>query len=494
MKDGYDKDNPISIEKYAKKLSGHTFQDIIDWSLKSGADKSNYTVNDIQESYGNIMRKGGLGNLLEKFYFGYDINNNPDADFQSAGVELKVSPYEIKKDGSKKAGERLVLSMINYSNPVEFDFYKSHLWRKCKLLLLIYYLRDRKLSNNLMYRIDYVKLFTPSQADIKIIEDDYKVIINKIASGKAHELSEGDTMYLGACTKGSTAEKSIVPQYYNKDIPARKRAFCYKVSYMTSVLNNYILKDENQFEPIIKNVRDLKNQTFTEYIVRKINSYIGYTDRSLCLIFHRDYNNNKSQWYDLVFRMLGIKSNNALEFHKANIVVKAIRINSNGKIVESSPLPQINFLELINEEWEESKLYKYLSETKFLFVIYRQIENEYVLKGCQLWNMPLKDLNEVVQMGWNHIKKTVIEGVELYKVKQKNGFIFKNNFPKKKDNPIIHIRPHASKSYYRLENGVEYGPGNISDADMLPDGRMIPKQSFWINNTYIMSILDDKLL
>ena len=39
--------------------------------------------------------------------------------------------------------------------------------------------------------------------DLKQIEKDYYFIIDKIKQGKAHELSEADTMYLGACTKGT---------------------------------------------------------------------------------------------------------------------------------------------------------------------------------------------------------------------------------------------------------------------------------------------------
>ena len=35
---------------------------------------------------------------------------------------------------------------------------------------------------------------------------------------------------------------------------------------------------------------------------------------------------------DLAYRMLGIRSNQAEEFVKANVVVKAIRIEENGKI------------------------------------------------------------------------------------------------------------------------------------------------------------------
>ena len=71
---------------------------------------------------------------------------------------------------------------------------------------------------------------------MKIIQEDYEKIAKKVSEGRAHELSEGDTMYLGACTKGSTAEKSHLPQeYYAPDIKAKKRTFCFKQSYMTTI-------------------------------------------------------------------------------------------------------------------------------------------------------------------------------------------------------------------------------------------------------------------
>ncbi|EAW0602409.1 restriction endonuclease, partial [Listeria monocytogenes] len=73
--------------------------------------------------------------------------------------------------------------------------------------------------------------------DLLIIESDYNKIVSKIKQGKAHELSEGDTVYLGACTKGATAEKSLKPQFYNAEIPAKRRAFCLKQGYMTYLIN-----------------------------------------------------------------------------------------------------------------------------------------------------------------------------------------------------------------------------------------------------------------
>ena len=72
----YDEKDPKSIEKYAKKLIGHTFEEILLWN----ADK----ISEKKMSYGDSARKGGLGNLLEEKYFGYDANSTSEADFQKA--------------------------------------------------------------------------------------------------------------------------------------------------------------------------------------------------------------------------------------------------------------------------------------------------------------------------------------------------------------------------------------------------------------------------
>ena len=185
---------------------------------------------------------------------------------------------------------------------------------KCRLILLVYYWRNKVLKSKALYPIDYVKLFTPPQADIEIILNDYKIITDKIQAGRAHELSEGDTTYLGACTKGATAEKSTVPQYYGTHEPARKRAFCFKISYMTYILNNYVVKDVPMLETVIDNPALLKTKTFEEIIQDKVSTYIGRTDNDLAVQFDVEFN-PKSYWINLAYRMLGIKSNRAQEFY-----------------------------------------------------------------------------------------------------------------------------------------------------------------------------------
>lgn len=486
----YDETDPISIEIYAQNLIGKTFSQILEKDINN-AEIIKDSEEDYGESHENKKRKGGLGELIEERFFHYKCNNDSKPDFDKAGVELKVTPYKINKNKTFSAKERLILTMIDYFKVVDEDFFKSHLWTKSNLILLVYYLYTKDIKNRLDYTINYAKLFTPPKEDIEIIKRDFETIANKIKAGKAHELSEGDTLYLGAATKAASATDRRGQPY--SEIPAKPRAFSFKTSYMTYIFNTFIIKNKSTYEPIIKNISQLNGKTFEEYITLKINSYIGKSDKELCESFNREYNNNKAQWIDLAYRMLGIKSNQAEEFVKANIVVKSIRLENNDTMTESMSFPAFKFKDLVKEEWEDSELFSYFDQTRFLFVIYKKVGNEYILKGCQIWNMPYKDLNEVVYSGWCNIRNTIIKGVTFTKKPTKSGFTISNNLPKKSDNPIVHIRPHAQKSAYIFSDGDIIGNVN-RDANELPDGQWMTTQSFWINNSYILGQLNKNFL
>lgn len=481
---GYNPASPESIERFAAKLENRTFLDVV-------SEKANVSAEAI-ETYANKYRKGGLGNLLEEVYFGYKANSKQEADFPKAGVELKATPYEVTKKGELRAGERLVLTMINYDSPIELEFYKSHAWEKMRLILLIYYWRNKQLNINLLYKIGYVKLFTPPKEDLEIIKKDYDYIVNTIKDGRAHELSEGDTMYLGACTKGATAEKSTVPQYYGDNIPARKRAFCFKNSYMTYVLNHYIAgKTSNN--SILKDATELKEKSFEEILNDIVGKYIGKSDKELCEQFGRKYNNNKAQWNDLACKILGIRNEHADEFEKANIKVKTIRIEENNTMHENMSFPPFKFRDLVEEEYEDSALHDYFEETRLFFFVWKRDGDVYRVKGCLLWNMPHFDLDVTVRKEWEQYKHIIQCGVQFTKCIDSAGKVsFKNNLPNKSETEIIHVRPHATKAAYRFNNGEEYG--NVErDANMLPSGEYMTTQSFWINNNYILKQLKNLL-
>lgn len=466
----YDERNPLSIEAYGKKMIGKTFANICDEDDMKAAnvvrEENNYAI-----EHENKRRKGGLGEIVEERFFHYQCNNVSRPDFDKAGVELKVTPYKINKNGSIAAKERLIITMIDYFAVVEEQFETSHLWQKAQLILLVYYLYQKEILNRLDYKIGYVKLFSPPAQDIKIIKHDFQVIVDKIKAGKAHELSEGDTLYLGAAPKASTA-KDRRKQPFSDEL-AKPRAFAFKNSYMTYVLNNYIIPGKNTYEPIMK---DNITNSFEDYVIEKINEYKDYSVQELCNKFQIETNKKlKNLEAMLAYRILGIKGNHAEEFEKANVVVKTIRIGKNNKIKESMSFPTFRFKELVEEEWEDSTFGTYLRETRFLFVVYKFDENDTLfLKGCQFWNIPYDDLEIHVKSVWERTVQVLKEGLQIIKKSGRNY----NNFPNASENPVCHVRPHAQ---------------NARDTYELPDGRQYPKQCFWLNNGYILSQIKEEL-
>ena len=156
-------------------------------------------------------------------------------------------------------------------------------------------------------------------------------------------------------------------------------------------------------------------------------------------------------------------------------------------------LPAFKFKDLVNEEWENSNLFNYFSETIFLFVVYKKENNHYILNGSQFWNMPYKDLDTIVKNEWIEIRDRIKNGITFSIKQTKSGQTISNNLPKKDINGIIHIRPHSQKSAYLFSNGQTIGDIN-KNANELPDGQWMTTQSFWINNKYILEQLNSDLI
>lgn len=463
METAYDKTSAKSIEEYARLLIGKTFQDVIE------ADSDGFSNLDD----GGFSKKGGLGNLLEERYFHYGSNSDARPDFPEAGVELKTTPYRINSKGEKVAKERLVITMIDYMNVINEAFDESHLWLKARLMLLVYYLYQKEISNRLDYRIDFVSLFTPPKEDLEIIKEDYEKIVSKIRNGLAHELSEADTMYLAACTKSS--DSSVRRQQPNSNIPAKPRAFSLKSSYMTYALNNYVIPSSSQTPKVDAIVSDGHIVSFDKYVYDKIAEYRGRSIEELCNEFNIPSDTPAKNLGALIaYRILGVKSNSAEEFVKAGIKVKTIRVNANNTITESMSFPAMSFNKIASEEWEESDFYQLLTEKRFFFVVFKYDENNTLrLLGCKFWNIPGSDLREVESV-WNKTKQLVNGGLVIERINGK----YTSNFPKASENVVSHVRPHAR---------------NAEDVDLLPDGRVFPKQCFWLNNSYILSQIQDLL-
>jgi len=422
--------------------------------------------------------KGQFGHIIEESLFNYEINSSKTADFEELNVELKVTPFKKLRNGSYSAKERLVLNIINYLKEHKLSFEDSSFWQKSQSLLLMFYeffdntpLEDLKIFDSLLYE------YPP--ADLKIIKNDWKIIVDKIKAGLAHEISEADTIYLAACTKGSSS-LSTRPQPFS-DIPAKQRAYSFKTSYMTQILNDYVLGFKTS-EKIIKHPEELEYRSFEQIIIDKFKPFLGQSKEDLKRKL-KITSTAKSDNALIVSKILEISDiQKAEEFVKANIKTKTIKQSYKGPIKESMSFPTFKFEEIIKEEWETSTLRDTFAMTKFLFVVFTEnADKSLILSKALFWNMPESILDSEVKTVWEDTVNKIKTGRVFKKTNDRNQRL--TYFMGIKDNPVSHVRPHAT-------NALDTYPLPVKDINS--GATEYTKQCFWLNASYIREVIDSK--
>jgi DNA mismatch repair protein MutH len=441
----YDKHSVQSIYEFAVKLTGKNLAE----------------VTDIPSEVVNKRNRGDLGSLVEQYYFKHFPPNTHDPDFAEAGLELKTTGLVKNSRGKFRAKERLVLTMINYHSIVKEEWDNSNAYRKCRLMLIIFYLysrdtpvhRRRFVLKPLLYRI-------PPE-DKVVIRRDWELIQKKVKEGKAHELSEGDTFYLGACRKGSGgSEESLQSQPFSK-VKAKSRAFSFKQSYLNSLIEGHLeqatLLRGNSFE------------TVEDATVSKLRPYFNLSIEEICkqISFNPSANKYKSLKADLIKRILGAVSHDSTrvipevpELVKADIEIKTVTLSTLGIPREHMSFPGFKFLEIVRQSWEDSSFYEKL-EKKFLLVVFeRDHAGVERLVKTGYWNMPFEDREEAKRV-WEETKRRVAIGA--------------TDLPSAKESRVAHVRPKAR---------------NSDDKILTPQGTRHVKQCFWLNRDYIGKIVE----
>lgn len=405
-------------------------------------DKSLRQVCDETAIKNDRKGKGHFGQILEEFYFQYKPNSDAEPDFPIAKLELKSSPLKQLKNNEYRSKERLVLNIINYINVVNQNFENSDFIKKNASILLIFYLHQAG-YDILDYLIKLVDEWSFPSTDLEIIKKDWETITKKIADGKAHELSEGDTFYLGACTKGANA--STIRKQPFSEIPAKQRAYSFKQGYVNHIIASIAGETKEVYGKLIPSVKEAKKKTIEEIVIEKFKPYYGKTTEEILDKTGVELNTSAKSFYaNLTKAILGIELNKEIEeFEKAEIQVKTVRLKENNLPKEDMSFPTFKYEEIVNEDWENSD-FKDILEHKFLFVFF-QFENEkLVLRKVKFWNMPYSDLLEVEKV-WMKTQQITAKGeiVKGFKT-DKNGKVSREtNFPNKKFSNISHVRPHA---------------------------------------------------
>ncbi len=463
----FDVNSADSIINYAKKLKGKTLREACTKEIEVHGYKG----------------KGNFGQILEKFYFGYEPNSDSEPDFKEVGLELKSSSLKTLKNGSIRSKERLVLNIINYLEVHKQTFDNSSFWKKNGHLLLVFHLynQDADLLDYLIMLVDGWQF--PSQ-DLEVIKNDWETINQKIKDGKAHELSEGDTFYLGACTKGGKGGNAR-QQPFN-DIPAKQRAYSLKQGYVNHIIANISKHETEAFGKLIPSLEVASTKTIEEIVQEKFAALIGKSDKELVATFGlQGISTNPKHYHSLVSkaiidsvfdvpRHLSVEDY-IEEFSKADISIKTVRLNEENTPYQDTSLPAFNYVDIYNGSWRNSELKKYV-ERKYLFVFFKHKDGILFLDKVKFWNMSVNDIKSA-NLIWLNLKKLIINGTIVKGiVKNKNGVESRRTFfPKIKTNNI-HIRPHGSTTEDTYPLPVE---------EKFLKSMEYTKHSFWFNKPYV---------
>ena len=465
-KRAYDITSAQSIVDYGKVLLGHSLRELYpDAKMING--------------------KGGLGNMVEFYHYNYEPNSESRPDFPEAGLELKCTPLKLLSDKSMGAKERLVLNIINYIDEADKSFETSSFWNKNKFLLLMFYLHESGVDPvDMLFKL--IRTWDFPEEDLKIIRDDWAKIHLMISKGKADELTEGLTLYLAACMKGSKAGQDMRKQPLSDKL-AQQRAYSLKTGYINKIiLSSYL--DENlrqqlkisdkrvlalqkrfSSDNVVKSVNEYKpGETFEDLIERRMKPYYGKTVRQIVKEVKVDLGTSSKDFaYHVCRAILGVKTKRIREFENAGVSLKTISLEANrDAIKESMSFPYIRFVRIANQNWEDSEWYSQLT-SRFLFVVFRKSANkdklDMTLEKVFFWNMPLADL-KVAEELWEDTKQKVVIGDY-------------NTFITSKSHPICHVRPHGTK-------------GQTVDT---PQGDRVQPKCFWLNNDYILDVVKSNL-
>ena len=339
--------------EYTSNIKGKTFKEI---------DSENLLANTSLN-----RQKGLLGHVVETGFYKYPINSDSKADFEELDIELKVTGYVKNKNGSLRAKERLVLSKINYNEIINETFESSHVLGKCRKMLIIWYEYDSSKEAEDFLITDY-QLYDMTK-DFKIFNNDFEIIKGKVLDGRAHELSEGDTSYLGACTKGKKSSDRTTQPFSN--ILPKPRAYSLKNAYMTGILRENIKPKKTTL---------LSFKTVEDYINEKLKPYFGKTQIEIFEEITNKPHTGKipNQFSKMISdRIIGkdkeLPEKNEL-FAKTSYLIKNTSLNNDGTPKERLSFRQLR-LDDFDEDWENSEWKLFFEETTFIIIGY-SIEND----------------------------------------------------------------------------------------------------------------------
>lgn len=425
--------------------------------------------------------KGRFGQFLEKYYFELDLNSESRPDFEHISLELKSSSLKkLKKCGSLRSKERVVLGIIDYESIVNESFDISNFVKKNSKLLFVFYLSEKS-KLPIDYIIKLVDDWVFDEVDLEVIRRDWEAIKEKVSSGNAHLLTESETFYLAASTKGAN-KKNKRKQPFSNEL-AMQRAYSLKQGYVNHVIARIASRagepNVEKYGKLIQDYSEIRSKSLEQIILDKFSPYLGMKGKDLSKIFGVESVrfDAKHAAYIFMKNLLAAGAYDDVdEFLKSDIKLKAVTVDENGMPTQDVSLPCFSYCEMQKVSWEDSDE-RFEFGRKYLFVFFKKTGGDLVFDSIKFWNMSDDDLQRARAV-WVGAKRLMRKGLIVKAIKfDKNNKQSRETFFPTIKNEISQVRPHGLTKY----------TNPLPVPDLFTKATEYTNHSFWLNKKYVYS-------
>lgn len=222
---------------------------------------------------------------------------------------------------------------------------------------------------------------------------------------------------------------------------------------------NSVIEESLGLQSIASAAQLKSGVTFEQLVHERFEPYIGLTADEIAQRLGLRIKRGAKNFYSvLTNRILGIGDDKtAAEFAKAGITLRTMRLKPSGMPKEAVSFRAFNYIDLVQQEWEDSDLRLNLT-SRFIFVVYQLDRDEVpTLLRTQFWTMPIADVDGPAKRCFEQTVQLVMEDKAEY-------------LPKASENKVCHVRPHGR---------------DASDKLQTPSGRWVVRKSFWLNQRYL---------
>ena len=443
---------------------------------------------------------GIAGDVIEQSVLGYPADNKQEPDLIVDGlhIELKTTglrkPKKLENSKSDKdfvAKEGVSITAVSPEKITSQTFQNSYLWHKMEYMLFVFYHYN---SYQVVPAYDYSTFeilghhfYEFSDEDKEVIYNDWKIVRDKVEEIQKNSPNpkeeypsltklRSELMYFDLAPKKyprfrlkKDVANVIIGEFFDKKLEKLQRKIT-SYSQLDQLLHNFtqLYKGKKLKEIATDLSIELSESTKKNISERIITKFFGSEKKSLREI-------------DL--------------FSKIGLIPKTIVLNPRGGRTEDMKFDKIDFEEWFveGEEYEDSYLYDFFYNKKFLFVIFKEpekgsplLENQFI--GFKRYSFTDDFMENDLKPYYDELKRLIVN-----KEIREESVLYKTGA--KKGQPIINPTGTIKKAtnFPKSKDYLVFTRGSGGDSTKKPlelNGVKMYAQYFWIKGKWIVEELE----